>query len=78
MPVTQEPLFIQYSMPLMTYLHIRTKIILGLQNYDSNYIRITKCDRDGLQCAIGLEITKYDRAGLQIAIGFGLQSATEI
>ena len=32
MPVTQEPLFIQYSMPLMTYPQISTKIILGLQS----------------------------------------------
>ena len=32
MQVTQEPLFIQYSMPLMTYPHIRTKAIVGLQN----------------------------------------------
>ena len=40
-------------------------------------IRITQCDKGGLQSAIGLEITKYDRAGLQIVIGFGLQSATK-
>ena len=45
---------------------------------DQNYFRITKCDRDGLQSAIGLKITKYDRAGLQITIGFGLQNVTKI
>ena len=32
MSFAQERLFIQYSMPLMTYPHIRTKIILGLQS----------------------------------------------
>ena len=32
MPVTQELLFIQYSTPYITYPHIRTKIILGLQS----------------------------------------------
>ena len=30
MPVTQEPLFIQYLTPLMTYQHIMTKALLGL------------------------------------------------
>ena len=67
MSVTQEPLIIQYLMPLMTYPHIGTKIILGLQSAT-----------DGLQSVIGLEVTKYDKAWLQIAIGFGLQSATKI
>ena len=67
MPVTQEPLFIQYSMSLMTYPHIRARIILGLQSAT-----------DGLQSVIGLEITKYNRAGLQITIRFGLQSMTKI
>ena len=32
MSVAQGPLFIQYSMSLMTYPHIRSKIILGLQS----------------------------------------------
>ena len=53
----------------------RAVVLFGSQNY----IRITKCDRDGLQSAIGLRITKYDRAGLQIATKIkknGLQSAT--
>ena len=36
---------------LMTYPHIGTKIILGLQSAT-----------DGLQSVIGLEITKYDKA----------------
>ena len=48
----------------------RTVELFELQNY----VRITKCDRDGLQSAIGLGITKYDRAGLQSATG--LKSAT--
>ena len=48
----------------------RAVVLFGSQNY----VRITKCDRDGLQSAIGLGITKYDRAGLQSARG--LKSAT--
>ena len=42
MPVTQGPLYIQCSTQLITYVHIRTKIILGLQSAKR---RIIKCDR---------------------------------
>ena len=69
MPDTQEPLLIQYSKFLMTYPHIRTKIIFGLQ---------CTTEVDYKSDGTGLEITKYDRAGLQNVIGFGLKSATKI
>ena len=55
-------------MSLMSYRHIKTKVILGLQNWHQSYIRITKGDRDGLKSAIGLEITKYYGNGLQSEI----------
>ena len=67
MLVTQEPLFIQYSTPLITYLPIRTKITIGLQSATETEYKI----RDGV------EITRCDRAGLEIALGFGLQSETK-
>ena len=40
MTVTQKPLIIQYSTPLMTYPHIRTKTILGLPSAKETYYKV--------------------------------------